>query len=135
MDADKSIVLRAFNKLFFDFIDDVISIYPDNVEMLSARDAFLTFKKLNPTCIAKVWYTSVYNVYKSELDSGNLDFFTEKDYSIDLTNSNVKNTQSVLGMIDKVREPIKNMSEANKAQVAKYIQNLNKLSNAYNSIA
>ena len=133
MDADKSIVLRAFNKLFFDFIDDVISIYPDNVEMLSARDAFLTFKKLNPTCIAKVWYTSVYNVYKSELDSGNLDFFTEKDYSGDL--SNVKNTQSVLSMIDKVRDPIKNMSEANKAQVAKYIQNLNKLSNAYNSIA
>jgi hypothetical protein len=101
--------------------------------MLSARDAFLTFKKLNPTCIAKVWYTSVYNVYKSELDSGNLDFFTEKDYSGDL--SNVKNTQSVLSMIDKVRDPIKNMSEANKAQVAKYIQNLNKLSNAYNSIA
>ena len=133
MDADKSIVLRAFNKLFFDFIDDVISIYPDNVEMLSARDAFLTFKKLNPTCIAKVWHTSVYNVYKSELDSGNLDFFTEKDYSGDL--SNVKNTQSVLSMIDKVRDPIKNMSEANKAQVAKYIQNLNKLSNAYNSIA
>jgi hypothetical protein len=133
MDADKSIVLRAFNKLFFDFIDDVISIYPDNVEMLSARDAFLTFKKLNPTCIVKVWHTSVYNVYKSELDSGNLDFFTEKDYSGDL--SNVKNTQSVLSMIDKVRGPIKNMSEANKAQVAKYIQNLNKLSNAYNSIA
>jgi hypothetical protein len=133
MDADKSIVLRAFNKLFFDFIDDVISIYPDNVEMLSARDAFLTFKKLNPTCIAKVWYTSVYNVYKSELDAGNLDFFTEKDYSGDL--SNVKNTQSVLSMIDKVRDPIKNMSEANKAQVAKYIQNLNKLTNAYNSIA
>lgn len=135
MNTDKSIVLKAFNKLFFEFIDDVITIYPDNVEMLTARDAFLTFKKLNPTSIAKVWQTNVYNIYKSELDAGNLDFFTEKDYYVDLSNSQVQNTQSILSMIDKVRGPIKNMSEHNKAQVAKYVQNLNKLSNAYNLIA
>ena len=135
MDADKSIVLRAFNKLFFEFIDDVISIYPDNVEMLTAREAFLTFKKLNPTIIAKVWYTGVYSVYKTELDAGNFDFFVEKDYKSDLPDPTTKNTQNVLSMIDKVRGPIKNMSEQNKAQVGKYVQNLNKLSSAYNSIA
>ena len=101
MDSDKSTVLRAFNKLFFEFIDDIISVYPDNVEMLTARESFAMFKKLNPTSIVKVWFSGVYSKYKSEIDEGNLNFFTEKDYSVDLNSSNVNNSQSVLNMIDK----------------------------------
>jgi hypothetical protein len=131
MDSDKSIVLRAFNKLFFELIDDIISVYPDNVEMLTARESFLTFKKMNPTSIVKVWFSGVYSKYKTEIDAGNLAFFTEKDYSGDLNGSNVNNSQNVLNMIDKVREPIKNMNAQNSAQVTKYIQGLSKLSNAY----
>jgi len=133
MDSDKSIVLRAFNKLFFEFIEDLLNIYPENVEMISARDTFLTFKKMNPTSIIKVWYTGVYVSYKNEIEAGDIDFFTNKDYSNDLTN--VKNTQNVLSMIDKVREPIKNLNEQNKAQVKKYILNLSKLSNVYAEFA
>lgn len=129
MDSDKSIVLRAFNKLFFEFIDDLLNIYPNNVEMMSARDAFLTVKKMNPTSIIKGWNNGVYTAYKKEIEAGDIDFFTNKDYSNDLTN--VANTQNVLSMIDKVREPIKNLNEQNKAQVKKYIMNLSKLSNVY----
>jgi len=131
MDSDKSILLRAFNKLFFELIDDIISIYPDNVEMLTARESFLTLKKMNPTSIVKVWVSGVYSKYKTEIDEGNLAFFTEKDYSVDLNGSNVNNSQNVLNMIDKVREPIKNMNVQNSAQITKYIQGLSKLSNAY----
>jgi len=131
MDSDKTIILRAFNKLFFEFIDDIISVYPDNVEMLTARESFAMFKKLNPTSIVKVWYSGVYSKYKSEIDEGNLNFFTEKDYSVDLNSSNVNNSQSVLNMIDKVRAPIKNMNEQNGPQVTKYIQGLSKLSSVY----
>lgn len=131
MDSDKSIVLRAFNKLFFELIDDIISIYPDSIEMLTARDSFSMFKKMNPTSIIKVWFSGVYSKYKTEIDEGNLVFFTEKDYSADLNVSNVQNSQNVLNMIDKVREPIKNMNAQNSAQVTKYIQGLSKLSSAY----
>ena len=135
MNSDKSIVLKAFNKQFFEFIDDIISVYPDNVEMLTARDAFLTFKNMNPTILVKVWHSGVYVPYKEQIETGNIDFFTEKDYTGDIGGSpNEKSTQNVLNMIDKVREPIKNMTKQSKEHVNKYIQNLTKLSIAYSKL-
>ena len=135
MNTDKSIVLKAFNKQFFEFIDDIISVFPDNVEMLTARDAFLTFKNMNPTILAKVWYSGVYIPYKEQIETGDIDFFTEKDYTSDVGGSpNEKSTQNVLNMIDKVRDPIKNMTRQSKDQVHKYIQNLTKLSIAYSKL-
>lgn len=129
MDTDKSIIMRAFNKLFFEFIDDIISVYPENVDMLTARESFNTFKKLNPTSIVKVWFSGIYSKYKTQIDVGDIMFFMDKDYSADLTK--VKNLQNVLEMIDNVREPIKNMSVKSKEHVTKYIQDLSRLSVAY----
>jgi len=132
MDSDKSIVLRAFNQMFFEFIDDIITVYPDNVEMMTAKDAFISFKQLNPTCIIKVWHSGVYSQYKEHIDIGNIDFFLNKDYSSDL--SKVSNMQNVLSMIDNVREPIKGMSAQNKEHATRYIKDLSKLSTVYASL-
>jgi len=129
MDSDKLILMRAFNKLFFEFLDDVITVYPDNVDMLTGRESFATIKKMNPTGIIKVWFSSVYGKYKTQIDSGDIEFFAEKDYSHDL--SKVTNTQNVLEIINSIREPIKNMDAKSKEHVAKYIQDLSKLSVAY----
>ena len=133
MDSDKSIVMRAFNKLFFEFLDDIISVCPDNVDMLTGKESFLTIKKLNPTSIVKVWFSAVYTKYKGHIDSGNIDFFTDKDYSQDLTT--VKNVHNVMDIINNIREPIKNMGEQSKDHVIKYIQNLSKLSTAYATLS
>ena len=132
MNSDKSIILKSFNKLFFEFLDDIITIYPENVEILMAKESAATFKILNPTSIIKVWHSGIYSKYKEQLEVGNIDFFTDKDYSSDL--SDVKNMKTVLDMIDNVREPIKNMSVENKKHVKKYIQNLCKLSSAYSAL-
>ena len=133
MNSDKSIVLRAFNKLFFEFLDDIISIYPESVELMAAKNSANTFKRLNPTSIIKVWYSSMYCPYKDQIDAGNVDFFTCKDYSSDL--SDVNDMKAVLNMIENVREPIKNMGAENKQHVAKYIQDLSKLSTAYATLS
>jgi hypothetical protein len=37
-------------------------------------------------------------------------------------------------MIDKIRDPIRNMDDTNKAHCLKYIQNLSKISTAYASM-
>ena len=133
MDSDKTIVMRAFNKLFFEFLDDIISVYPDNIDMLTGRESFLTIKKMNPTSIIKVWFSGVYGKYKTQIDAGDIDFFTEKDYSTDLTK--VNNMQNVLEIINNIREPIKNMSIKSREHVTKYIQDLSKLSTVYAGLA
>ena len=129
---NKTTILRAFNTHFFDFMDDVISIYPDNNEISSARVSFDTIKRANPTAIVKVWYTFVYSPYKTVIDQGNISFFFEKDYSSDLVT--VANANEIMNIIDKIRGPIKSMNESNLAHTTKYIQNLSKLSVAYNEV-
>jgi hypothetical protein len=129
MDSDKLILMKAFNKLFFEFLDDIISVYPDNVDMLTGKESFLTIKKMNPTSIIKVWFSAVYTKYQKQIDEGDIDFFTDKDYSPDLTK--VKNVQNVLEIIHNLRDPIKNMDTNSKEHVKKYIRDLSKLSVAY----
>jgi hypothetical protein len=128
----KTTLNRAFNTLFFNFLEDIISIYPDNTEICVAKTSFETFKKLNPTIIIKAWHSYVYVPYKDIIASGNITFFFEKNYQEDL--QYLANSNEIIKVIDKIREPIRNMDEVNQRHSMKYIQNLCKLSDSYNSL-
>jgi len=129
--TDKSTVLRAFNKHFFEFIDDIVTILPDEPEIVKAKASFENIKKMNPTLICKTWFKVVYSPYKEVIDQGDISFFFEKDYASDL--SNVPNAAEIMSIIDKIRMPIKSMDEVNKGHCTKYIQNLSKLSTVHNA--
>jgi hypothetical protein len=130
--SDKSSILRAFNTHFFDFIDDLISIFPNNNDLALAKTTFDTIKKANPSTIIKAWLSFVYVPYKDVIDKGDISFFFDKDYSEDL--SNISNSNKILNMIDTFRTPIKEMGDVNKEHTTKYIQNLSKLSMVYNDM-
>jgi hypothetical protein len=130
--SDKSTVLRGFNNLLFEFLDDIISIFPDNMDIKDIRTAFEFFKKANPTSIIKAWHHFVYQPYKDVIEQGDLSFFCEKDYSSDL--SYMSNADDIMKAIDKIRNPVKQMNPANKATAMKYVNNLCKLSNVYSQL-
>lgn len=119
-------ILSAFNEHFVDFISDIQSVFPEDVDVLSAKNALLAIKKANPKMIVKIWKTFIVGKYKNEIEAGNLGFFMNKDYSTDVANSS--NSDKIMESIDRLREPIRNMSEDNQKKVMKYIQNLTKLS-------
>jgi len=127
--ADKISVLRAFNTYFFEFIDDIIRIFPENVDVRNSKTSFEIFRKANPTCLLKAWHTFVYEPYKVVIEQGNIDFFFEKDYKEDL--KQMANANQIVGVIDTIREPLRSLDEKNKSIAVKYIQNLSKLSNMY----
>jgi hypothetical protein len=127
--ADRTTILRSFNSHFFEFLDDVILIVPNSTDLAVAKTSFDTIKRANPTSIIKAWHTYVYVPYESVIDSGNISFFIEKDYKSDL--AYLANSNEIMNTIDKIREPIRNMSEVNQAHSLKYIQNLSKLSKLY----
>jgi len=129
--ADKSTLLKAFNTLFFEFLDDIISIVQDDGDIKAAKTAFELFRKGNPTIIIKVWYTYVCVPYAKLIAAGNLDFFIDKDYSSDL--NLLSNAGDVMKTIDKIREPIRNMTEVNRKHSLDYIQKLSMLANGYSS--
>jgi hypothetical protein len=119
-------ILTAFNDHFIEFVNDVHCVFPDDADILATKNALTTIRKLNPRMIVKIWNSFIVSKYKSEIEAGNIEFFVNKDYSQDVSVSN--NSDKIMESIDRLREPIKNMSVENQAKVMKYIQNLTKLS-------
>jgi hypothetical protein len=130
--TDKSTILRAFNSSFFDFVNEIIRIFPDNSDITTGKRAFEMAKSANPTIIIKVWYTFVYKPYTEVIDSGDITFFFDKNYEEDVGVLN--NSRKILNIIDSLRDPIRIMSDENKAHSMNYIQILSRLSNVYHSL-
>jgi hypothetical protein len=118
-------ILTAFNDHFADFINDIQSVFPEDVDVLSAKNALIAIRKANPRMIVKIWNSFIVSKYRNEIAEGNLEFFMNKDYSNDV--SNTQNSDKIMESIDRLREPIRNMGPDNQAKVMKYIQNLTKL--------
>ena len=119
-------ILTAFNDHFTEFVADIQNVFPEDPDILTAKNALLTIRKANPKMIVKIWNAFIVSKYKSEIEAGNIEFFINKDYSHDVSGST--NSDKIMESIDRLREPIKNMSTENQAKVMRYIQNLTKLS-------
>jgi len=119
-------ILTAFNDHFLEFVNDVQNVFPDDPAILTAKNAFLTARKANPKLIVKIWKTFIVEKYKKEIESGNIDFFINKDYTTDVSVSTY--SDKISNAIDRLREPIKNMAYDDQLKAMKYIQNLTKLS-------
>lgn len=119
-------ILAAFNDHFVDFVTDIHNVFPDDVDVLTAKNSLLTIRKLNPKMIVKIWNTFIVGKYKKEIEEGDLSFFIDKDYADDV--SSVQNSDKIVESINRLRNPVKQMSAENQTKVMKYIQNLTKLS-------
>ena len=123
-------IVTGFNDHFMEFVTDIENVFPDDHDILVAKNSLLTIRKANPKMIIKIWYTFIVCKYKEQIDSGDISFFINKDYSDDLTDS--QNSSKIIESINRLKEPIKNMSTENQVKTMKYIQNLTKLSEIYN---
>jgi len=118
-------ILTAFNEHFLEFLNDVQSVFPEDADILSAKNALSAIRKANPKMIVKIWKTFIGDKYKDQIESGDIGFFINKDYASDVSVSN--NSDKIMDSINRLREPIRNMGVDNQAKVMKYIQNLTKL--------
>jgi hypothetical protein len=118
-------LVTVFNDHFSEFVNDIQSVFPDDADILTAKNALIAIRKANPKLIVKIWIKYVYSPYKEQIESGNIEFFLTKDYSTDLARND--NADKIMESIDRLRKPIKDMSPENQSKTMKYIQNLSKL--------
>jgi AAA15 family ATPase/GTPase len=128
---DKSTILQAFNNHFFEFIDDVQSVFPEDTDIMAAKTALVAMRKMNPRLLPKIWYEYVVLKYDDNIQAGDISFFLNKDYSEDLADMG-SSANTIVSKINILREPIKNMGKENQDKSMKYIKNLNKLAKLYN---
>jgi len=124
-----SIILKAFNEHLLEFINDIIRVFPENRSLKVTKTALETWKRLNPKSIIEIWKTCITDKYKTEIASGNYNFFMKKDYKEDIFGC--ENMSDILGSIEQLRTPIRLMGDVNQKKAIKYIQNLTKLSELY----
>ncbi len=119
-------ILTAFNEHFLEFLNDIQSVFPEDQDILTAKNALITIRKANPKMIVKIWKAFIGDKYKQQIVAGDIGFFINKDYSEDLSTS--KSSDKIMDSINRLREPVRNMNLENQAKTMKYIQNLTKLS-------
>ena len=124
-------ILSAFNDHFVEFVTDVQSVFPEDHDILVAKNSLLAIRKANPKMIVKIWNTYIVGKYRSEIEKGDISFFIDKDYSQDLVYAN--NSDKIIESIDRLRMPIKAMNTKEQAKTMKYLQNLTKLASMYES--
>ena len=121
----KQSIQKAFNDHYAEFIQDIVDVFPDNVDIATASNSMTLLRKANPRLIIGIWNKYVSSKYATQIDNGEIDFFTEKDYGEDT--SNMDNSAQVVNAINRMREPVRLMSPDNQMKTMKYIQNLKKL--------
>jgi hypothetical protein len=115
-----------------EFISDVQKVFPEDVDLLTAKNSLTMVRKANPKMIIKIWKQYIVDKYSEQIEAGDISFFMDKDYSTDL--SKTEFAGKIMEGIDRMRGPIKEMSKENQDKTMKYIQNLTKLSILYNNI-
>jgi hypothetical protein len=122
-------VLTAFNNHFEEFVDDILRIFPENMEIKKAKLTIEMLRKANPRSILLIWKDYIGNKYRDQIENSDIRFFIEKDYSNDVLD--VERNERVMEIIEKMRTPVREMGAENQKKAMKYIQNLTKLSDMY----
>ena len=120
-------ILTAFNDHFVEFISDIQLVFPEDEDVLTAKNSLIMIRKANPKMIIKIWKSHIIDKYGHQIEKGDLSFFMNKDYSSDISGN-----EKIMDGINRLRDPVKNMTKENQDKSMKYIQNLTKLCNIYN---
>ena len=52
-------LLTAFNDHFVEFLSDIQRVFPEDVDILTAKNALLTIRKTNPKIIVNKVYSNI----------------------------------------------------------------------------
>ena len=72
-------LLSVFNEHFAEFVNDVHTVFPDDVDILTAKNSLIAIRKANPKLLVRIWTKYVANPYKTQIESGDINLFVVKD--------------------------------------------------------
>lgn len=122
--------VTLFNDHFMEFVNDIQTVFPDDVDILAAKNALATIRKINAKLIVNIWKTCVVQKYQQQIAAGDINFFIDKDYSDDLSSN--ENSAKIMNSINRLRDPVRRMNSSDQAKTMKYMQNLTTLSGLIN---
>ena len=123
-----SSILKAFCNHLIEFLDDVIRIFPENLDIRTGKTFIESIKRVNPRRLIVLWKECVMDLYEEQINGGDLDFFINKNYNSDLGENGTDKGKQI---IEDLRFLVKGASLESQEKAMKYIQNLTKLCKLY----
>jgi hypothetical protein len=123
------VYLSSFNDVFQEFVDSIVEIFPDDVDILATKTALGLMRKTNPKLLIMAWNTYVRNKYTTEIENGNIGFFINKDYQSDFIEN--LNSDTILDAINRLRSSVQKLETNMLAKVTDYLQKLNRVCTLY----
>jgi hypothetical protein len=114
-------------------MDDIMSVFEDKLPFNQAKKNCELIQSANPSILVRAWHQYVYSKYADVIESGNTDFFLEKDYSDDINQFDY--AEHIMKVINTFRQPLKDLSESNKDMAMKHVQMLSRISVRYAEVA
>tara|TARA_Y100000389_G_scaffold202673_1_gene248676 strand:- start:196 stop:591 length:396 start_codon:yes stop_codon:yes gene_type:complete len=129
---DKREILVAFNNQYIEFMNDIERLFPREKEVKQMKQAIEMLKKANPRKLIELWKAFVTDKYQKEIEAGDYNFFTNKDYNDDL-NEFTKNNNEVADSIEKFKAYTKQLDNKNLETAMTYVKNLSTLCILYHN--
>ena len=75
-------VLKAFNNHLLEFVEDVIRIFPTNLDIKTGKTFIEGIKRVNPKKIITYWRDNILMLYEKEILNGDISFFINKNEKV-----------------------------------------------------
>ena len=128
--------LSVFNDQFMELMEDIIRLFPDRKGLQTTKKVFETARRMNPKIIFEMLNMYLLKKYETQILSDDFDFFVTKDYSEEVetvpkSDAIKYSNDDILKGIEKIREPLNELSSENKALILQYFKNLIQLTELY----
>lgn len=143
-------VLRVFLDQLTEFVQELVNIYPEEVNIRMVYNGVKMARKGNPRMLPDMWYRHVVVPYEGPINEGNFEYFLLKDYTEDVYRCRQQGgitgvgdgsgvgvgggggggVKEMLSIVDTLRGLAREMNEETRETVMKYVKVLSKLSSA-----
>jgi len=122
-------ILKVFIIQLLEFLDDLILLFPKDIDLKTSKKAVQALQKINPKSLLINWKYYVTDKYKQQIYEGNIDFFLNKNYNNEL--DDIEDRGAAIEAIERLRPALLRIGDKNKEKASKYLKNLTKLSELY----
>lgn len=124
-------LVKLFNSQFTDFLQDMISVFPEDKDIKTAKFMHSNMCSLTPSVPIKLWYSNIYVNYYDDLEKDGFNSLYTKNFE-DVVNT-YDDANTILEMIHLIKTRATTLSDSNKDKVLQYMINLCKISKMYHT--
>ena len=132
MSLSKEDYLDIFIEHFIEFVEDVGHLYHNDDKVQLLKEGIIWTAENNKEKVINGWKKYVCDNFREQIQANDYKFFTEsRDWEKVITH---KSKDLIIAKLNDLRQSISELNMENKMKALKYVENLIKLTDLYNSV-